>query len=243
MDTVVHFQTDLWDTWQTGCRALGIRLEATQRSVFERFYVRLMQANQTTNLTRITTEEDFLYRHLLDSLAIAPLLPSGATLVDVGSGAGFPAIPVAIIRPDVSILAVDAVLKKCRFMESMQTACALANLTVLHARAETLGQTLGCREWFDVVTARAVAKLPVLLEWCLPLVKVGGQFLAMKGVHYDAERSAAENALKTLGGRFVQVILPPHPQLAGSRILRFDKVRMTAKIYPRPAGMASKRPL
>lgn len=243
MKAVNQSNSVLWDAWQQDCQALGIALSEAQRGAFERLYALLLEANQTTNLTRITAEEDFLNRHLLDSLAIVPLLPQDAKLVDIGSGAGFPAIPVAIARPDVQVVAVESVGKKCQFIELAQKELALPNLSVCHERSEVLGQQPAFREQFDVVTARAVAALPVLLELCMPLVKVGGQFMAMKGLSYEAELTASKHALKILGGRLKEVQSFEQPQLTGSRVLIFEKLTRTPKIYPRQAGTPTKKPL
>jgi 16S rRNA (guanine527-N7)-methyltransferase len=243
MQTAHHTNTGLWDIWQTACQALGVTLEDVQRAALERFYLQLVEANQTTNLTRITAEEEFLYRHLLDSLVVSPYIPPNAKMADVGSGAGFPAIPIAIARPDVRVLAVESVGKKCQFIQAVQENLNLPNLSVSNERSETLGQKTDTREQFDVVTARAVAALPVLLELCLPLLKVGGRFLAMKGLSYEAELEASQKALKTLGGELKQVLSFPHPRLEGARVLVFEKSAPTPKAYPRAAGLPAKKPL
>lgn len=238
-----HTNMGLWDTWQTECQSLGISLTTAQRTLFERFYLQLVTANQTTNLTRITEESDFLYRHLLDSLAIVPMLPQNAKLADIGSGAGFPSIPIAIARPDTQVLAVESIGKKCQFIQAAQENLALSNLAVSNERSETLGQKPEYRAQFDIVTARAVATLPVLLELCLPLLKIGGQFLALKGLSYEDELKVSRTAIKTLGGKLIQTISFPHPKLEGSRVLVFEKIAETPKAYPRSAGTPSKKPL
>jgi 16S rRNA (guanine527-N7)-methyltransferase len=243
MDAAHHTNIGLWDAWQADCLSVGVDLTPSQRAAFERLYIELLEANRATNLTRITEESDFLERHLLDSLAIAPFLPSGARLADIGSGAGFPAIPIAIARPDVQVLAVESVGKKCQFIHAMAERLALPNLSVCNDRSETMGRHSDFRERFDMVTARAVAALPVLLELCTPLVKPGGRFLAMKGLSYEAELAASEKAMKLLNAQLAQVVTFPHPKLSGSRVLIFEKVAPTPKDYPRPAGMPSKKPL
>jgi 16S rRNA (guanine527-N7)-methyltransferase len=235
--------TTSWTEWRTACQSLGVSVTDLQQTQFEQFYQQLVETNRSVNLTRITALEDFLYRHLLDSLAIAPLIPQQATLADIGSGAGFPAIPLAIARPDLTITAVESIGKKSQFIRTIQESLGLANLTVLTERSETLGHQPSTREQFDCVTARAVATLPVLLELCLPLVKTGGTFLAMKGLSYEAELAAAGPALKTLGGKLKEVKSFPHPTLEGSRLLVIEKIRPTPKQYPRSAGLAAKKPI
>jgi 16S rRNA (guanine527-N7)-methyltransferase len=232
-----------WEQWQADCGQIGVSVPDVQVALFQRFYDLLTEANRTTNLTRITEPEDFLYRHLLDALAILPLIPPDASLADIGSGAGIPAIPLAIARPDLRIIAVESVGKKCAFIQSAKESLDLSNLDVLNDRSELVGQKPEYRERFDVVTARAVAALPVLLELCLPLVTVGGQFLAMKGLSYEAELEASAYALKTLGGRLREVRTFSHPRLEGSRVLAFEKVARTPKQYPRQPGTPSKKPL
>lgn len=232
-----------WDQWGEDCALIDVPLSEEQIRAFQCFYELLVEANKTTNLTRITALEDFLYRHLLDSIAVSPLIPNGSKLADIGSGAGIPAIPLAIARPDLQITAVESVGKKCAFIRSAQESLNLSNLEVVNERSEDLGRNPDYREKFDTVTARAVAALPVLLELCLPLTKPGGKFLAMKGLSYEAELEASARALKTLGGQFKQLHTFTHPKLEAARILEFDKTTPTPSQYPRQAGMPSKKPL
>lgn len=235
--------TAQWTQWRTACQELGVPITDPQQARFEQFYQQLVETNRSVNLTRITALEDFLYRHLLDSLTLAPLIPQQASLADIGSGAGFPAIPLAIVRPDVAITAVESVGKKSQFIQAVKEALGLTNLSILNDRSETLGHQPSNREQFDCITARAVAALPVLLELCLPLVKTGGLFLAMKGLSYEAELAASGPALKTLGGKLQEVKTFSHPKLEGSRLLIIEKIRPTPKQYPRSAGLATKKPI
>ena len=233
----------LWGHWRDACHSLGVTINDAQTDQFQRFYTHLIEVNRTTNLTRITALEDFLYRHLLDSLTLTPMIPPNATLADIGSGAGFPAIPLAIVRPDLQITAVESVGKKCAFMAEAAQQLQLSGFTVRNQRSETLGQDPQTRARFDVVTARAVSGLPVLLELCLPLLKTGGHLLAMKGLSYEAELDASQNALKVLGGKLQQVKTFEHPTLSGARLLVFEKVKATPAQYPRPIGIPAKSPL
>lgn len=232
-----------WEEWGNACRGLGIEVSDAQLSLFARFYDMLVEVNQTVNLTRITALEDFLDRHLLDSLSVSPLIPQNVRVADIGSGAGFPAIPLAILRPDLEITAIESTGKKCRFIEDVKAKLELDHLHVVAERGETLGQDPHFREKFDVTTARAVAELRVLLELCLPLTKTGGLFLAMKGLSFQAELDASKRAIATLGGRFVQVHTFSLSQLSGSRVLQFEKVKVTPAGYPRSPGTPSKKPL
>jgi 16S rRNA (guanine527-N7)-methyltransferase len=232
-----------WTVWRNAAQELGIEISDAQEMQFKGFYAHLIEFNQHTNLTRITELEDFLYRHLLDSLTLAPLIPQNARLIDIGSGAGFPALPLAIIRPDLSVIAVDSVGKKCKFIEEAAENLKLSSFTVRHQRSEELGQDAQLREQFDIVSARAVAALPVLLELCLPLIKVGGAFLAMKGLSYEGELEASQNALNILGGAVKEVKTFNHPSLSGSRLLVIEKTKPTPRQYPRKSGLPAKNPL
>ena len=232
-----------WSAWRKACQDLGVSISDEQETRFQRFYEHLIEANRSVNLTRITALEDFLARHLLDSLTLVPLIPPNSLLADIGSGAGFPAIPLAIARPDIQVTAVESVGKKCTFIEDAAKQLGLSGFTVRNQRSEALGQDPQTRAHFDVVTARAVSALPVLLELCLPLVKVGGQFLAMKGMSYEPELEASQNALKLLGASLKAVKTFEHPSLNGSRLLIFEKDKATPAQYPRATGLPAKHPL
>lgn len=223
----------LWSSWREACRRLDVSIDDRMQERLHRFYALLTDANRVMNLTRITAPEDFLYRHLLDSLSLSPFVPSGAHLVDIGSGAGFPALPLAVCRPDVTVTAVEATEKKCRFIESVRQTLDLSNLSVRRERAEALAYDSGFRERADRVTARAVAALPVLLELCLPFVKVGGLFLAMKGCAYEEELAASDTALSVLGGSLKAVHTFEEPRLEAARLLLFEKTHPTPATYPR----------
>lgn len=229
--------------WQSGARQLGIDSPEFFRPKIERLHDLLTAANRTTNLTRITEPGEFLIRHVLDSLSLLPFLPEGANLADVGSGPGFPAVPLAVVRPDLGITAIEATGKKCAFIESVRDELELANLRVLHRRAEEAGRDPELRESFGRVTGRALSALPVLLELTAPLLKPGGQLLAMKGANFQPELDAAAHAADELGLVYLGVDTPPVPALAQSRILRFEKTARTPEKYPRRSGIPAKNPL
>jgi 16S rRNA (guanine527-N7)-methyltransferase len=202
------------------------------------------------NLTAITDPVGVAVKHFADSLTVAPLLPTGEfSLIDVGTGAGFPGVPLALLRPDCRLTLLDSLNKRLVFLE---TVCRELDLPVelVHARAEEGGRRPERREQYDVAVARAVAALPVLCEYCLPFVKVGGRFLALKGPDADREQEAAARAVTTLGGRVVGVDslqLPAAPEQGVEpmerRLVRIDKVRPTPPAYPRPSAKIAKRPL
>jgi len=211
----------------------------------------MMEANQRMNLTRITEADDFFVKHLWDSFTLLPYLPvAPAQIVDVGTGGGVPGVPLWLLRPDLTYLLVDSVAKKLRAIEaiclSLQQAFpqALQHLPqTLHLRAETAGQDKAHREVYDFVVSRAVAPLPVLLELCLPLLRRGGRFVAMKGPHYEHETIGLNQIAGLLGGRLAEIVQPVLPGDQQRSLLIFEKRSLTPKTLPRSAGVPQKNPL
>ena len=220
--------------------ALGVTVDAVAAERLDEYAIRLTEWNQRMNLTAITDPEGIVLKHFVDSLAAAPLLPEGPfSLIDVGTGAGFPGVPLAILRGDMTLTLLDSLNKRLMFLEDLCRAVGVS-ATRIHARAEEGGQNPDLRERFDVATARAVAGMPELTELCLPFVKVGGRFLALKGPDGEREQTEAAAAVRVLGGRFGegrQVTIPnPAPEGGVSRrnILVVEKVAATPKKSPRP---------
>ncbi len=237
-----------WQAWQDACESLGIPGIAGNDALlkdFETLYTRMLAYNEKVNLTRITAPEDFLYRHLLDSLVLAPFIPEGAKVADVGSGPGFPALPLAMARPDITVTAIEAVGKKCAFIEEIREVLGLEKrLRVVKGRSDELGRKLEYREKFDVVTARAVARLRILLEYCIPLLDPDGIFLAPKGsATYQDELAESGKALHMLRAELADTVRFDHPKLSGTVLLVFSKIEPTPEKYPRAAGMPVKKPL
>lgn len=212
-------------------------------------YARLLvEWNEKMNLTAITDPVGMTVKHFADSLAAAPLLPEGAfSLVDVGTGAGFPGVPLALLRPDCQLTLLDSLNKRLNFLEAL---CGELGLSArrIHARAEEGGRRPELRESFDVATARAVAALPALCEYCLPFVKVGGRFLALKGPDGGREAAAAERAMELLGGELAEVRAVTLPafgeeEALSRNIIRIDKNRPTPPQYPRQGTKIVKKPL
>ncbi|HDQ70718.1 MAG TPA: 16S rRNA (guanine(527)-N(7))-methyltransferase RsmG [Chloroflexi bacterium] len=232
-----------------GARDLNIRLTDEHLAAFEICYRELMDWNERFNLTAITDHEGVLIRHFLDSLSCLKVLPrgrlaDGARMIDVGAGAGFPGIPLKIVCPKIRLTLLEATHKKVVFLKHVVDVLGLQNVEIIHERAETLGQDLTHREQYDFVLARAVADMPTLVEYLLPLAQIGGMALAQKGHAAAAEAQRAEVAIETLGGRLRQLAPVELRGLAETRYLVvMDKIASTPEKYPRRPGMPQKRPI
>ena len=206
----------------------------------------LISENEKYNLTAITEPSRIALNHYADCAMLAKELPSGARIVDVGCGAGFPTLPIAILRPDVRITAIDSTAKRCAFVGSAATLLGLENVTVTVARAEDAAREGALRESFDFATARAVAEMRILSELCLPFVRVGGKFIAMKGKNAENELRDAKRAIAMLGGRLSAVkavsLIGEGEELSHPLIF-IDKASRTPAAYPRAYAQISKKPL
>lgn len=227
-------------------RQLGLRLSRSQLSALALYERELLDWNTRFNLTAIRDPQEVHIKHFLDSLTC--LLAMRETpieqLIDVGTGAGFPGIPLKITLPNLQLTLVESVGKKADFCRHVVKILDLPGVEVVQERAETLGQNPDYRERYDWAVARAVAILPVLAEYLLPLVRVGGSMLAMKGESGPAEAHAAEHALKVLGGHLRQLMPVTLPGVVEERYLVvIDKVAATPDGYPRKVGIPAKRPL
>ena len=209
----------------------------------EKFVDMLLERNQVMNLTAITEPDQVARLHLLDSLSLLPVEAfAGKAVVDVGTGAGFPGIPLAIVQQDADFTLLDSLGKRIRFLDEVREALGLGNVTCVHGRAEEFAQAH--REQFDLAVSRAVANLAVLSELCLPLVKVGGAFLAMKSTGCEAETEGAQTAIRRLGGTLERVVDYTIPTTdVTHRVLVIRKTAPTAKKYPRPFAQIKKQPL
>lgn len=206
---------------------------------FEIFQARLMAVNQHTNLTRIEFE-DIEEKHFLDCLAIVDELPNQARVCDVGSGAGFPGLVLAIVRRDCRFTLVEATGKRVQFLQSVAAELGLAHVQVLHARAEDLSDH---KERYDVLTARAVARLNLLLELAIPLVKIGGRFIAMKGSNAHQELDEARSTLKALNVQAPRIQVVEGPKIGLHHNLIFTKEQACDAHYPRPYAAMKKKAL
>lgn len=235
------------EAWQpTIAKWLGKPLTATQLQAFQRYEAELLAWNQRFNLTAIRDPEAIRTKHFLDSMSC--LLATGplgqARVVDVGTGAGFPGLVLKILCPHIRLTLVEAVAKKVAFCRHMVEVLGLKHVTVLHARAEELGHDPAHREAYDWAVARAVAHLPILAEYLLPLVRPGGAMLAQKGETGPAEAQEAEYAFQVLGAQLERVLPVEVPGVAENRYLIIArKVAATPPQYPRRPGIPAKRPL
>ena len=228
-----------------GAKEYGIALSGEQADKFSQYARLLKEWNEKINLTAITNPEGIVTKHFLDSLSIIPFIPQGAKfLIDVGTGAGFPGIPVSILKKEIKVTLLDSLEKRLKFLQEVSNALELKGLKMIHGRAEDYGVNKDYREKFDVATARAVANLPVLLEYCLPFVKTGGLFIAMKGPDIKDEVKDSKKALDILGGKVEEIkqfTLPESDMERSVVIIR--KLRHTPTSYPRKSGKPTRDPI
>lgn len=226
--------------------AEDVVLTDQQMAQFDTYFHLLVEWNEKMNLTAITEEKEVYLKHFYDSLLVGlkMALNPQAAICDVGSGAGFPSIPLKILYPELSVTIVDSLKKRITFLQELTDQLGLTNVHLYHDRAETFGQNPAFREQFDYVTARAVARLNVLAELCLPLVKKDGYFLALKAAKSDEELQEAKPAIAQLGGKFIEEKTMALPLSGDERhLLVIQKKKVTPKKYPRKPGLPNKQPI
>ncbi len=223
---------------------LGIKISAGQAVKFQKYMELLVKWNEKLNLTAITEPEEILEKHFLDSLTtlLACKPKDGSKMLDVGTGAGFPGVPIKIVRPDLQVTLLDGSNKRLNFLGELCSELGVECRRV-HKRAEEAGLDKAMRENFDIVTARAVAQLRILCEYCLPLVKMKGYFIAMKGPGANEELFEARNALDILGGDKVDIKQVQLPNAGERNLIVVRKLSFTPKGYPRHGGTITKHPL
>lgn len=224
----------------------GIKLTDKQLRQFDSYYKMLIEWNEKINLTAITEKKEVYLKHFYDSITASFYFDfdQSLSICDIGAGAGFPSIPLKICFPKLQITIVDSLNKRINFLGLLVNELELDNVTLVHSRAEDFGQNKMYKHQFDVAMARAVARMSVLTEYCLPPVKVNGVFIALKGPSLTEELADATNAIKILGGELKENIGFTLPIEESERsIAIIDKIKQTPKKYPRKAGVPSKNPL
>jgi len=229
-----------------GAAELGIRLDDQQVDRFRLYYEELVDWNRRVNLTSVVDYEDVQVRHFLDSLTAAPLVGSESSrVIDIGSGAGFPGVPLKIVFPDIALTLVESVNKKAVFLRHLVDCLGLDGVEVAAGRAETLAHDGRYRERYDIAISRGVAALSTLAELLLPFCAVGGRFIAMKKGEIDGEIASSAKAIESLGGKLAEVRPVDIAEFKGERrsLVVIDKLEPTPDKYPRRPGMPRKRPL
>lgn len=237
---------ELTEVLKASAAELGLELTGGQLESFEKFYTLLDETNKKFNLTSITDRKEVAIKHFLDSLTcqLAVKLTHGNQVVDIGTGAGFPGLPLKICQPGIILTLVESLEKRVNFLQDVVASLELKEARVIHTRAEDFCRDKEHREQYDLAVARAVAGLPVLAEYCLAAVKEGGLFVAMKGPKVEDEIKAAKNALSILGGTLEDVINLRLPLVGDERnLVILRKIGSTPLKYPRRAGMPQKKPL
>lgn len=223
----------------------GLPINATVAEKLSTYSNFLVEYNRNVNLTAITDSKGIIVKHFIDSILPLNLVefPLGASLIDVGTGAGFPSLPMKIYRDDLNITLLDSLRKRLDFLEQLCARIEINDVEFIHSRAEVGGKKEDLREKFDIATARAVANLRELSEYCLPYVKVGGMFVALKARDIDEEAKAANNAITLLGGKIDRIIPYKLPTEEERTIVIIKKISQTPTRYPRSSARISKKPL
>ena len=223
---------------------MSISLNKEQYDQFYAYMVLLIEWNEKINLTAITEPQEIILKHFVDSLTIAKYIEEGKTIIDMGTGAGFPGIPLKIYRNDVKVVLADSLNKRIKFLNEVIEKLQLKNIETIHCRAEELGKNKEYREKFDYATSRAVANLSTLSEYLLPFVKLNGSGIFMKTMEIDEELENAKKAIKILGGRIEKVDkFEIHESDLGRSIIIVKKEKQTPSKYPRKPGTPAKEPL
>ena len=223
---------------------LGIELSENQIDKFYKYMNLLLEWNEKINLTAIVDKDEIILKHFIDSITISKHIPSGTKIIDIGTGAGFPGIPLNIIRDDVDIVLLDSLQKRINFLDIVIKELDLKKIDTVHSRVEELAKNKKYREKFDIATSRAVANLSTLSEYMIPLVKVGGQAICMKGALIEEELEDSKKAISVLGGKVDEVCKFNLPDTDIKRnIVIIDKISNTPIKYPRKPGTPSKEPI
>lgn len=228
------------------CEVLGITLTKEQEKQFEKYYEMLIEKNKVMNLTAITEKQEVIDKHFVDSVALikATDLTKNLSVLDLGTGAGFPGIPLKIVFPNLKITLLDSLNKRIKFLEEVIAELGLLDIKAMHGRAEDFARKEEYREQYDLCVSRAVANLATLSEYCLPYVKEGGNFISYKSGVIQEEMNFSKKAIGELGGKIKKEVPFTLPATDMERtFVVIEKVKKTPKKYPRKAGLPSKEPL
>lgn len=229
---------------QEKAEIMNIKINNEQSKQFYEYMNILLKWNQNINLTAIIEPNEVIIKHFIDSLTIEKEIKEDACLIDIGTGAGFPGIPLKILKPDLSIVLLDSLQKRIRFLENVIETLQLKNITAIHGRAEDVGKDEKYREKFDYVTSRAVANLTTLAEYMLPLTKIGGKSIVMKGAEIEEEMVKSKKAINLMGGLVEKVDNFLLADTNNNRnIIVIHKKNDTPKLYPRKSGIPAKSPI
>ncbi|GCD09434.1 16S rRNA (guanine(527)-N(7))-methyltransferase RsmG [Clostridium tagluense] len=235
-----------FDIMNTSSNNEGLEFNEKKYEQFMRYKDLIQEWNEKVNLTAIKEDEEIVKKHFIDSIKVFKFkeLKSAKNIIDIGTGGGFPGIPMKIIKPEINIVLLDSLNKRINFLNEVIKELQLKNIKAIHGRAEDFAQEAQYREKFDVAVSRAVANLTVLSEFCIPYVKVGGYFVAMKGPAVEEEIKSSKNAIRMLGGHIEHI---EKVQIEDSdfnhNLVIIRKIAQTHKKYPRKAGMVTKNPL
>lgn len=231
---------------EIACKSVGMNLTKEKYDKFMLYKDLLKEWNEKINLTAITEDEEIVKKHFIDCIKAfnAEAFKKAHSIIDVGTGAGFPGIPIAIMRDDVKVTLLDSLNKRINFLNEVVAKLGLKNVTTIHSRAEDGARKKELREKFDIATSRAVANMSVLSEFCMPYVRINGNFIALKGPSVEEELSEAKNAIATLGGELIDVIKVQIEETdLRHNLVIIKKIKETSSIYPRKAGIITKKPL
>lgn len=223
---------------------IEIKFNEEQKEKLYIYMQMLLEWNEKINLTAITDPKDIILKHFIDSITINKYVRENSYIADIGTGAGFPGIPLKILRKDISLVLVDSLNKRIKFLDEVIKKLNLNNVETIHSRAEDIGKNKKYREKFDIVTSRAVANMATLSEYMIPLSKVGGKCIVMKGPDVNKEVDQAKNAIQVLGGNIENIYEFELPKSDVKRtIIEIKKIKNTNSKYPRKAGMPAKEPI
>ena len=234
------------DILKKGIEDFGLEANEKVLSDFQEYKELLVEWNQKMNLTGIEDEKEVFIKHFLDSVSAVTkgYIQDGMSLIDVGTGAGFPGMPLRICLPKLKVTLLDSLNKRINFLQEVASKLSIEDIEFIHGRAEDFGKNEDYREKFDIATARAVAGLPVLMEFCVPFIKVGGYFVCLKGPNANLELEESKKAMEVLGVEYIEKIDVKLPEIdLNHNILVFKKVKNTPSKYPRKAGKVSKNPI